>query len=243
MTYAIFDIETRVDKALLNETLFRGRGLDDQAAYDRFRTELIEDRGTDFLPLSFHVPVSIAVGTASSDHVLQSVDSLAIADYGEERLAREFWERMDRFFSRRETRLVSFNGRQFDLPVLELAALRWGCPAPHYFNLGVRKRYAEDRHYDLFEFLTNFGVHRLRGGFQLAARLAGLPGKAGVDGSKVQGLWEEGRLEEIHAYCRRDVIQTYYLFLRIELVRGRLTPERHRVLWEETAPFRAILDE
>ena len=27
----------------------------------------------------------------------------------------------------------------------------------------------------------------------------------------------------IHTYCRQDVIQTYGLFLRIELMRGRLT--------------------
>ena len=41
----------------------------------------------------------------------------------------------------------------------------------------------------------------------------------------IQGLWEAGQLSMIHTYCRQDVIQTYGLFLRIELMRGRLPLE------------------
>jgi predicted PolB exonuclease-like 3'-5' exonuclease len=59
----------------------------------------------------------------------------------------------------------------------------------------------------------------------------------------VQELWEGGRLAEIHEYCRRDVIQTYYLFLRVELVRGRLTAERYRQLLEQTAHFNRTLND
>jgi len=64
LPYAIFDIETRVDKRLLNESQFRGRGLSDEEAFAEQRRELLEARGTDFFPLSFHVPISIAVGLA-----------------------------------------------------------------------------------------------------------------------------------------------------------------------------------
>jgi hypothetical protein len=39
------------------------------------------------------------------------------------------------------------------------------------------------------------------------------------------------------------VIQTYYLFLRVELVRGRLTAERYGQLLDHTAQFRRALDE
>lgn len=240
MRYAIFDIETRIDKQLLNETLFRGRGLELEAAYERFRTELLEKQGNDFFPISFHVPISIAVGAVSSDLVLECVESLAQADFSEERLVREFWERVDGF----KGCLVSFNGRNFDLPVLELQAVRHGCPAPRYFNekYGHRFRFSQDSHYDLYDFITNAGMYRVRGGFDLLLKLIGLPGKDEIDGSKVQELWEAGRLEEIHRYCRRDVIQTYFLFLRLELVRGRLTPERYHELFESAAAFRAELD-
>jgi 3'-5' exonuclease len=141
--------------------------------------------------------------------------------------------------------LVTFNGRAFDLPVLELQALRYACQAPRYFNgkYGHRYRYSEEKHYDLFEFLSNAGAYRIRGGFNLLARLIGLPGKTWVDGSMIQGLWEAGQLHTIHAYCYQDVIQTYGLFLRLELMRGRLSPHEYAAAWEAAAPFRATLCE
>ncbi len=241
MSFAIFDIETRIDKHLVNETQFRGRGLTDEAAFETLRRELVAERGTDFFPLSFHVPVSIAVGSVSSEYLLQSVESLAERDYGEERLVREFWERVEKF----RGCLVSFNGRQFDLPVLELQALRYGCAVPSYFgeDSPYRRRYQLGKHLDLYEFITNFGTYRVRGGFDLLLRTIGLPGKGKVDGSQVQDLWDAGRLADIHEYCRRDVVQTYYLFLRVELVRGRLTAERYQQLLEHTAQFRQSLED
>ena len=140
MRHAIFDIETRIDKRLVNENQFRGRGLSDEAAFEELRSEILERRGTDFFPLSFHVPISIAVGSVE-DHVLHTVEMLAAEDYSEERLVRVFWDRVERF----KGCLVSFNGRQFDLPVLELQALRYGCAAPSYFggDSSYRRRYQQ----------------------------------------------------------------------------------------------------
>jgi 3'-5' exonuclease len=240
LPFAIFDIETRIDKRLVNETQFRGRGLSDEAAFETLRRDLVEERGSDFFPLSFHVPVSIAVGSVSSDHLLQSVESLAEREYSEEQLVREFWERVEKF----RGCLVSFNGRQFDFPVLELQALRYGCAAASYFGEDslYRRRYQVGKHLDLYDFITNFGAYRVRGGFDLLLRTIGLPGKGKIDGSQVQELWDGGRLAEIHEYCRRDVIQTYYLFLRVELVRGRLTAERYGQLLDHTAQFRQTLE-
>jgi 3'-5' exonuclease len=240
MTWTIFDIETRIDKSLLNQTLFRGRGLTDEAAYEEFRKHTIAERGSDFLPLSFHVPVSIAIGSVNADYTLESVESLGGGDRSEERIVREFWSRLETDGGC----LVSFNGRHFDLPVLELRALHYGCVVPSYFDdpRGYRHRDAQDKHFDLHEFITNHGSYRIRGGIDLLLRTIGLPGKGEIDGSRVQGLWDAGRLEEIHDYCRRDVVQTYFLFLRIELVRGRLSAERYRQVWAESAPYRAALD-
>jgi predicted PolB exonuclease-like 3'-5' exonuclease len=238
--FAVFDIETRIDKRLVNETLFRGRGLSDEVAFEQMRRELLDRQGSDFFPLSFHVPVSIAVGSVSSDYLLQSVESLAETGYGEERLVWEFWERVERF----RGCLVSFNGRQFDLPVLELQALRYGCVAPSYFgeDSSYRRRYQLGKHFDLYEYITNFGAYRVRGGFDLLLRSIGMPGKGEVDGSQVQELWDAGRLADIHEYCRRDVVQTYFLFLRVELVRGRLAEGRYRELQDLTEPFRRGLE-
>jgi predicted PolB exonuclease-like 3'-5' exonuclease len=79
---------------------------------------------------------------------------------------------------------------------------------------------------------------RLRGGFHLLAQLIGLPGKGEIHGSDVQGLWEAGRRQDIACYCRRDVIQTYLLFLRVELMRGRIDAERYAKVLSKAERFR-----
>jgi len=66
-----------------------------------------------------------------------------------------------------------------------------------------------------------YGAGGLRGGMDLLAKLIGLPGKATMRGAMVQDYYETGRLDEIHRYCRADVVQTYFLFLRVDLMRGR----------------------
>jgi hypothetical protein len=240
MSFLVLDIETRVDKALIGSTQFPGEGLSDEAAFERFRAQLSDESGgrSDFVPLSYHVPISIGLGSVRSDHVLESVDVLkADEGGGEEGIVRAFWERLETF----DGTLVSFNGRAFDLPVLELQALRHEIAAPKYFGErnGLRTRYG--RHFDLYEFLTNAGAVRIRGGLGLLSRLAALPGKTDIRGASVQALWEEGRFQDIHAYCRRDVISTYFLFLRVERLRGALPGERRREIEAATSGFRAEL--
>ena len=237
--FAIFDIETRVDKRLLNQALCAGEGLSDEDAFQGFREQLRARHGSDFFPLTLHIPISIAIGDVGPDHVLRSVESLALDGYSEEALVRQFWARAERLAGC----LVTFNGRRFDFPVLELAALRYGIAAPVHFAEGAgsaRARYSAERHLDLFDYLTNFGASgALRGGMDLLLKMIGLPGKMEVDGSQVQELYEQGRLEEIHRYCRNDVVQTYFLFLRVELMRGRIDDSAYRFAREASAHFLA----
>jgi hypothetical protein len=73
----------------------------------------------------------------------------------------------------------------------------------------------------------------------LLLKMIGLPGKMEVDGSQVQELYEQGRLDEIHRYCRNDVVQTYFLFLRFELMRGRIDDSAYQLAREASAHFLA----
>jgi predicted PolB exonuclease-like 3'-5' exonuclease len=239
MHFAIFDIETRIDKALVKAVLHRHEEISEEEAFDRTRTQVVarSRTGSDFLPLAFHVPVSIVVGTVNEARVLTNVEVLGAEGYSEAAIVTAFWDRLERF----DGTLVSFNGRGFDLPVLELAALRHACRIPRYFEGGFRYRYSDEAHYDLYDFMTNCGMYSVRGGFHLLAQLIGLPGKGAVDGAGVQALWEGGWLDAIHAYCRRDVIQTYFLFLQLELMRGRITREQHAAALAATGGFRIEL--
>lgn len=229
MRFAVLDIETRIDKRLLRDSLYANQQMDEDQAYLRMRGEL----NNGFFPASLHVPISIAVGNVGENHALESVETLAPSPYSEAALVREFWRRAENFAGC----LVTFNGRGFDLPVLELHALRHGISVPAHF---ARRRSAE-HHLDLQDFLTNGGEFRIRGGLNLLLKSIGLPGKTDIDGAQVQELYEAGRLDEIHRYCRSDVIQTYFLFLRVELMRGRLDQARYRAAADASAHFLAQL--
>jgi hypothetical protein len=238
MRYTIVDIETRIDKSLVRAIYFPHAEVSEEKAYTQARARLQQEQGNDFFPLSFHIPISIAIGQVNDERVLTAVETVDESDYSEESIVRTFWQRLERFSGT----LVTFNGRSFDLPVLELHALKYGCQAQRYFSGKARNRYAEEGHFDLYDFLTNYGVHRLRGGFNLLAKMIGLPGKTEIDGSMVQQLWQEGQLGDIHRYCRHDVIQTYFLFLRVELIRGRMTPEQYEHAQGQSVKFREELE-
>lgn len=239
MSFLVFDIETRVDKALVNASLFRGEGLSDEQAYERMRDDLLlqSEGRSEFFPVPFHVPVSVVLARAGADYVLRDFTILKVERLGEAGIVKAFWEALEGF----DGTLVSFSGRTFDLPVLELRALQHGVAMPRYYNErnGLRARWG--RHYDLYDFLCNGGAVRLRGGFDVVARLAGLPGKGETSGADVQRLWEEGRAEDIHRYCAEDVLQTYLLLLHVEFLRGRIGAERLRELETEAPARRAEL--
>jgi predicted PolB exonuclease-like 3'-5' exonuclease len=87
----------------------------------------------------------------------------------------------------------------------------------------VGNRYSCDPHCDLREIVTFRGA--VRSGFSLDywCHRFGItsPKEEGLDGSKVQEAYEAGRLEEIAAYCVRDVLATASLYQRLE---GTLIP-------------------
>jgi predicted PolB exonuclease-like 3'-5' exonuclease len=234
MAYAVFDIETRVDKRLLNRVFFSAQQLRDEEAYQQYNERLTKDGVRGFFPTTLHVPISIAIGHVGDDYVLRSVESLGYPNPSEEKLAREFWAFAEHFSGC----LVSFNCTGFDLPVMELQALRYGIAAPaHFAETALRSRDREGRHLDLLDFITNYGAFHVRGGMDLLLKLIGMPGKTTFSGADVQELFEAGRLAEIDRYCRNDVIQTYFLFIRVQLVRGRIDEAVYRAARAASAGF------
>jgi predicted PolB exonuclease-like 3'-5' exonuclease len=52
----------------------------------------------------------------------------------------------------------------------------------------------------------------------------GLPGKPdGMTGAEVEKYYRDGHIREIAEYCESDVVNTYRVWLRYELFRGRLS--------------------
>jgi 3'-5' exonuclease len=126
--------------------------------------------------------------------------------------------------------VITWNGRSFDMPVITSRALRHGVPMPWWFSdRNTRYRYSTDGHFDLMDFLADFGAAK-NARLDVYAKLVGFPGKLGLDGSQVQPLVFAGKLDEVKAYCLCDVAQTAAIFLRVELLRGTYDRDRYREL-------------
>ena len=50
------------------------------------------------------------------------------------------------------------------------------------------------------------------------------PSKVGMSGAKVWDNYQAGELTGIRNYCETDVLNTYLVYLRFELINGNLTP-------------------
>jgi hypothetical protein len=223
--YLVFDIETRVDKDLVKRVYDPENCLTLDQAYDTARDQILErsSQQSDFFPIPFHIPIAISTLQADENYRIRSIRSFGLDRFSEKDLVQNFWET----FEKART-LVTFNGRTFDLPVLESRALKYGLSLPRYFGAGEGRntfrgsRYGDAYHIDLCDFLSNFGAYS-RNALNLWAKLIGLPGKYSIAGEDVEYLFRQGRQKEVNQYCMTDVLQTYLLLLRVELLRGKLS--------------------
>jgi 3'-5' exonuclease len=205
----VFDIETYPDIPLIEA---QGTNL------SSFREQLKQETGTDFLPPIYHVPIALAVLKVERGFRELTADVLTTSPGNESSLVEAFWRNCEEVLGttdgREEGLLVSFNGMGFDVPVLELRALKYALRG----NTRARDRRF---HFDVPLFLANYEPSRRRGlHLSTLSKLAGLPGKVLLDGGQVQSRFESGALDEIGRYCLLDVLETYLLFLRCQLLCG-----------------------
>ena len=188
-----------------------------------------EKTGSEFLPVCFHRVVSISAVMADGFGRFLRVSTLD----GESE--RDKIEKFLAFIEDFNPRLVSFNGRGFDLPMIMARAMCYDLSAAAYFETNdrdnnkskwenYRSRYDGRFHLDLLDHISDFGAVR---GLKLDHICAsvGLPGKYDVHGDQVLQLYYGGEQAKIDEYCRSDVLNTYWLFLKYELLRGKITKD------------------
>lgn len=218
--FVTLDLETVPDEGLVAAVAGRPGGtyaeqLQQVVAERRART----GGRSDFLPLPYHRPVAACLLEAVEEGGLLSVtDVAAWTDRkGEESAFLErLWDRLQ------DASVITFHGRGFDLPVLELRSLKLGVPAPGWFA-GPR-RPGSPEHVDVKELLAAPGASGAAP-LDLYAKLVGLPGKEDVAGEDVGALYAAGDLDRIAAYCMTDVVQTFLLLLRHRLLDGSLSQD------------------
>src|SRR5262249_50839189 len=177
--------------------------------------------GSDFIPFTFQIPVAVCVARVGDDFGLQAVACLDSPQFRMREIVKKFWLGLS-FYTK--CKLVTFNGRGFDLPLLELAAFRYAFSGRDYYARG-RNRYNGD--IDLMDWMTNYGGSRgFPGGLDVLAKLIGKPGKMDVSGDQVYEMYRAGKLQEINNYCMFDTLDTYFVFLRTRVLTGDITPEQ-----------------
>lgn len=222
----VFDIETVPDVAGYRAIHDIDGSLSDaevaELAFQRRRAQ----NGSDFLPLHLHRVIAISCVLRDSESF--KVWSLGTPEDGEAVLLQRFFDGIEKY----TPQLVSWNGGGFDLPVLHYRSLVHGVVASRYWDCGEGdyhdsrdfrynnyiNRY-HTRHTDLMDVLAMFQA-RANAPLDQLAKLIGFPGKMGMDGSQVWGAYCEGRIEEIRNYCETDVVNTWLVWLRTQLMRG-----------------------
>ncbi|MDB2415012.1 3'-5' exonuclease [Rickettsiales bacterium] len=152
---------------------------------------------------------------------------------------KELLEGFFQYVGRITPRLVSYNGRTFDLPVLKYRAMAHGIQAPWLYKTGDKwnsytSRYSLDWHCDLLEALSDFGASA-RCKLNEICSILGLPGKVGVDGSQVTELFDKKKIKEIRDYCETDVLNTYLVYLRYMHHIGTLSTDNYMGCVEDVA--------
>lgn len=266
----VFDIETIPDVVGIRKLRDLSPEIsDEEVAQIAFHARQ-EKTGSEFLP--HHLQRIAAIScvfrrTARDGQAVLRIGSLGVAESSndshheanEATLISKFFELIEKH----TPQLVSWNGGGFDLPVLHYRAMIHGIEAVRYWEMGESaahdarefkwnnyvNRY-HSRHLDLMDVLAMYQP-RANAPLDELAKLCGFPGKMGMDGAQVWSAYQEGRLAEIRQYCETDVVNTYLLYCRFQLMRGGFSLQEYDnevrlvkdQLSSETGPqWRAYLD-
>ena len=229
MNVFVFDIET-VPDVDSGRRLYKLDGLSDaEVAEVMFHKRRQDTGGSEFLRHYLQRVVAISGVLRTGDQL--KVWSLGNADSPERELIERFFAGVEKY----SPTLVSWNGRGFDLPVLHYRALLHEVAAPRYWDTGEGdasfrwnnyiSRFHQ-RHTDLMDVIAGY-ENRCTAPLDEISALLGFPGKMGMNGGQVWDSYQAGDQAGIRNYCETDVLNTYLVFLRFELIRGHLMPDAY----------------
>ncbi|MFH7804968.1 3'-5' exonuclease [Acinetobacter sp. BSP-53] len=195
-----------------------------------------QESGMDFQRLPLHEIVCIS-GLWIDENGGMKLFSFSREQYGEAEILKKFLS----IFDKRHPTLVSWNGSQFDLPVILFRAMYHGLSAPSLFDQGEidqQKRYNNyqnryhQRHVDLMDVMAMFNGRHFQK-LDDVAHLLGFPGKRGDGAYHVPEYVREQQWLKLTSYCEGDVLNTWLIYLRWLLLKGQLLSDDHRY-WVQT---------
>jgi len=236
MNILVFDIETVPDTSS-GEKLLELKNLSEKDIIKAMEHTQFQKNGTMFQPLHLHKIVAISVLYKNNEKL--SLLSLGEEDSNEKALLNQFFSAIDKY----QPQLVSWNGKGFDSPVIHYRALFHGVSSIKYWDKGEDDREFKwnnylnryhDRHLDLMDIMSGY---KKPASLTDIAQLIGAPGKYGIDGSKVTDYYLSNDIKKIRDYCETDVLNTYLVFLRYQLISNNITPQKYEELLQEIFKF------
>lgn len=230
MTTLVFDIETIPDLENGKQLLAIKDAVDDtQLARIMESHRLKETEGKSHFQRHFlHRVVAISVVVHDDNHL--DCYSLGDVDSNEKDIIQNFFALLEQY----QPRLVSWNGRGFDLPVLNYRSLFHLIEAPIYWEKGMRIREFKwnhyqsryhNRHIDLMDILAGYDSRAIAPLHHIAVMLK-LPGKMGLTGSDVLDRYLSGETDAIRKYCEIDTLNTYLIYLNYLVISGTLNKKQ-----------------
>ena len=224
MSILVFDIETIPDIEA-GRKLHELHNLSDEDTASALFALRRAKVGNEFLPHYLQKVVAISLVLSQGSQI--KVWSLGDLESDEKDIIQRFFLGIDKY----TPTLVSWNGSGFDLPVLHYRALLHGISAPTYWETGENEQAFRwnnylnrfhNRHLDLMDVLAAY-QNKAFAPLDEISTMLGFPGKMGMSGAKVWEQFCSGNLKGIRDYCETDVLNTYCVYLRFELMRGVLT--------------------
>lgn len=239
MSYLILDVESVVDDDLIYETSREIELWDDttpqyesrDACLARVDSKVCTDEakaragGNCFIPLRFHRPVLVSMLLVGPD--LRYIGYRTHYSLSPTEVVRDTWD------SIREAvqdlgveRIITFNGKRFDLPLLELWAMRMELFLPFWFRgIGLKVwenprtlSEANPVHIDLTQILSGSGFPA--GDLHYWSRTMGLPGKIDTSGGSVAALVDAEKWDHVEDYCLCDCLNTLGIFMGVMATSG-----------------------
>jgi len=145
-------------------------------------------------------------------HWIELDKSRAYCHADERELLASFWNDLGHI---RPQRFVTFNGKSFDFPYINIRSAIHGVPIPRDLILDTR-RFSTDRHFDVREVVTNYERYK-KGTLEFFCEIFGVPSpKNGINGKNVGEYFKQGKLDEIAHYCLGDCRATAELFQKLK---------------------------
>ncbi|STZ63170.1 Predicted 3'-5' exonuclease related to the exonuclease domain of PolB [Moraxella lacunata] len=217
----VFDIETIPDLdtgRLLYPEIATLSDDDAQTALTAIREA---EAGNPFMRLPLHKIACLSFLWVNGDTF--SLKSLALNTMSESEILATFFRA---FKHKPAPTLVSWNGVGFDLPVILYRAMHHKLSAPTLFNSQAPNylyKYGE-AHLDLMDKLS-LGNYGNKQKLDTIASLCGFAGKGGLDGSQVVPMVKAGQWDKLATYCESDVLNTWLIYLRWQLLTGKFAPD------------------